>query len=87
MPILEKRNIFEPSISVWAGLWWARQFHLPDMINSKGKIVSLLYPEGQVKIKGEIWNAWSMDGDIDKGDEITTVGQNGLRLIVRRVRT
>ncbi len=60
---------------------------LPDMINGKGKVVSLLSPEGQVKIKGEIWNAWSMDGDIDRGDEIIVMGQDdGLRLIVRRAR-
>ncbi|MDP2931428.1 MAG: NfeD family protein [Chloroflexota bacterium] len=51
---------------------------LPDMIDGKGKAVSPLSPEGQVRIKDEIWNAWSMDGDIDRGEEIIAVGRMGL---------
>jgi len=59
---------------------------LPDMIDGKGKAVSLLSPEGQVRIKGEIWSALATDEDIDRGQEIIVVGQDGLKLIVSRVR-
>jgi len=37
-----------------------------------------------VKIKGELWKATSEGGVLDTGDEITVVGQDGLRLIVRK---
>jgi membrane-bound serine protease (ClpP class) len=59
---------------------------LPDMIDGKGKAVSPLSPEGQVRIKGEIWSAWATEKDIDRGQEIIVVGQDGLKLIVRRAR-
>ena len=59
---------------------------LPDMIDGKGKAVSPLSPEGQVRIKDEIWSAWATDEDIDRGEEIIVVGQDGLKLIVRRAR-
>ena len=57
---------------------------LPAMIGSKGKVSSPLTPEGQVIIKGEIWGAESIDGNIDSGEVVTVVGQDGHKLIVRR---
>ena len=57
---------------------------LPAMVGSRGKVLSPLTPEGQVRIKGEIWGARSVDGDIDRGGEVMVVGQDGLKLIVRR---
>lgn len=57
---------------------------LPAMVGSKGKVLSPLTPEGQVKIKGEIWGAKSVDGDVDRGEEVMVVGQDGLKLIVSR---
>jgi membrane-bound ClpP family serine protease len=59
---------------------------LPDMIDGKGKTVSPLAREGQVRIKDEIWSAWARDEDIDRGEEIIVIGQDGLNLIVRRAR-
>lgn len=59
---------------------------LPDMIDSKGKAVSPLSPEGQVRIKDEIWSAWATDEDIDSGEEVIVVGQDGLKLIVKRAK-
>lgn len=58
---------------------------LPTMIGGRGKAVSPLSPEGQVKIKGELWGAQSSDEDIDTGDGVVVVGQDGLKLIVSRV--
>jgi len=58
---------------------------LPTMIGGRGKAVSPLTPEGQVIIKGELWGAKSIDIDIDTREEVVVVGQDGLKLIVRRV--
>ena len=57
---------------------------LPEMIDSKAKAVSLLDPNGMVKIKGELWEAVSISGRIDTGEEVTVVGQDALKLIVRK---
>lgn len=57
---------------------------LPTMIGSRGKVASPLAPEGQIKIKGEIWGAESVDQHIERGEEVMVVGQDGLKLIVRK---
>jgi len=55
---------------------------LPDMVNSKGKVVSPLDPDGLVRIRGELWVAESATGRMDTGEEIVVVGQEGLKLVV-----
>jgi len=60
---------------------------LPDMVGSQGGVVSPLVPEGLVRIKGELWQAKSASGRMDTGEEITGVGQDGLKLIVRKSST
>ena len=57
---------------------------LPDMVGMRGKARSPLSPEGHVMIKGELWGAKSIDGDIDIGEMVTVVEQDSLQLIVRR---
>lgn len=57
---------------------------LPSMVGTKGKVVSPLVPEGQVIIKGELWGAEALDGNIGKGELVTVVGQDSLKLIVRK---
>ncbi|MQY72594.1 MAG: hypothetical protein GH142_02830 [Dehalococcoidia bacterium] len=52
-----------------------------------GRVKSPLNPEGQVMIKGELWGAKSIEGDINIGEVVTVVGQDGLRLVVRRAGT
>jgi len=54
------------------------------LISSKGKVVSPLAPEGFIRIKGELWQATSVGGNIDNGEEVTVVGQDGLKLVVRK---
>ena len=58
---------------------------LPTMIGSKGKVASSLVPEGMVRIRGELWGAKSSEGNVDKGEEVEVVGENGLKLIVRKI--
>ena len=53
------------------------------MIGSKGKVVSVLTPEGLVKIKGELWAATSASGEIEPDTEVTVVAQERLKLMVR----
>lgn len=57
---------------------------LPDMLDSKGKVVSPLDPEGTIRIKGELWDATSAEGSINTGEGVTVVGQDGLKLVVRK---
>jgi len=57
---------------------------LPDMVDSKGKVVTPLVPEGLIKIGGELWVAKSAGRRIDAGEEIIVVGQDGLKLVVRK---
>jgi len=56
---------------------------LPDMIGTKGKVVSPLAPEGLVKIKGELWIARLASGEMESGGEIIVVEQDRLKLVVR----
>ena len=59
---------------------------LPAMIDSKAKVVSPLIPAGMVRIKGELWEAVSIGGTIDIGEEVIVLGQDALKLIVRKRR-
>jgi len=54
------------------------------MLGSEGEVVSPLAPEGLVRIKGELWRAKSTSGRMDTGEEVTVVGQDRLKLIVRK---
>jgi len=56
---------------------------LPDMIGTKGKVVSPLAPEGLVRIKGELWVARSASDEMESGGEIIVVEQDRLKLVVR----
>jgi len=54
---------------------------LPTMVGTEGKVVRRLAPKGLVKIKGELWETMSSGANIDAGEEVVVVGQNGLRLV------
>ena len=57
---------------------------LPTMVGSKGKVTNTLTPEGMVTIRSELWQAESVEGDMYKGEEVMVVGEDGLKLVVRR---
>jgi membrane-bound ClpP family serine protease len=59
---------------------------LTDMVGARGRVVSALAPEGTVRIKGELWEAKAEGRKIKAGTDVVVVGQEGLRLIVRRER-
>jgi len=60
---------------------------LPNMIGTKGEVVSPLAPEGLVRIKGELWVAKSATGEMKPGGEVIVVGQERLKLVVRESNT
>ena len=47
-----------------------------------GDVLETLEPEGIVRVHGEIWNAESLSGTIQKGNRIRVVRINGLKLLV-----
>ena len=57
---------------------------LTAMTGSRGRVVKPLTPEGLVRIRGELWQARALQESIDTDEEITVVGQDGLKLIVNR---
>jgi membrane-bound ClpP family serine protease len=57
---------------------------LPGMVGARGKTVSDLAPEGVVRIKGELWESKAEGRRINAGVWVTVVGQERLKLIVRR---
>ncbi len=59
---------------------------LPTMVGSKGKVTEPLTPVGMVTIRSELWQAESVEGDVDMGEEVMVVGEDGLKLVVRRNR-
>jgi len=59
---------------------------LTDMVGARGRVVSNLAPEGTVRIKGELWEARAEGRRINTGTDVIVVGQEGLKLVVRRER-
>jgi membrane-bound ClpP family serine protease len=57
---------------------------LPSLVGMRGKAASALKPEGQVKIKGELWGAVTEEGETEAGEDIVVTGQRGLKLVVRK---
>jgi membrane-bound ClpP family serine protease len=57
---------------------------LPAMVGARGRAVSDLAPEGTVRIKGELWESRAEGRRISAGTNVTVIGQDGLKLIVRR---
>jgi membrane protein implicated in regulation of membrane protease activity len=53
------------------------------IIGMKGIVLTPCRPEGQVRVKGQIWRAECVEG-ADEGDEVVVEKITGLRLIVAR---
>ena len=54
----------------------------PHMIGTRGKVVSELTPDGLVRIRGELWVAKTVEGNLEAGRDIKVVGQERLKLLV-----
>ena len=55
------------------------------MIGLSGITLETLDPVGQVRLKGELWNAESINGTIKKGERIVVEKVNNLNLVVKRL--
>lgn len=54
-----------------------------EFINKTGVVVEELKPSGQIKLKGEIWQAFSKNGHtIGTGEKVKVIERRGLNLIV-----
>lgn len=79
------------AFSVWLFIFTTRTLRrqvtvgLPSMVGTRGKVTSRLSPDGMIRIRGELWGARSAEGDIDTGEQVMVVGEDGLKLSVRRV--
>ena len=77
------------AFAIWLFLFTTRTLKrqkvvgLPTMIGSRGKVASLLAPEGLVRIRGELWVAKSASGEIQPGGEVIVAEQERLKLVVR----
>jgi membrane-bound serine protease (ClpP class) len=56
----------------------------PASVGGIGVATSDLAPTGSVDVGGEVWNASTGDGPIQKGDQIVIVGRDGLKLVVQK---
>ena len=54
------------------------------MIGITGVSVETLNPNGMVRVKGELWNAESIDGMIGREEKIMVETVNGLELLVKK---
>jgi len=72
------------------GAWKALQSHRAKpttgregLIGQVGKALSSLDPEGQVEVRGEIWRAVAVGGNLGKGSRVVVVDEKDLTLYVR----
>jgi membrane-bound serine protease (ClpP class) len=80
--VLQAYNVFSYRKSIQA----LRAQPMPGMTNmvgSQGETVKSLSPDGLVKIRGELWAATAVNGNIGTGRNVTVVRQSGLKLVVR----
>jgi membrane-bound ClpP family serine protease len=55
-----------------------------DMVGSKGTVIEPLVPRGIIRIGSELWEAESTDRELAAGEKVIVIGQQGLRLMVRK---
>jgi membrane-bound serine protease (ClpP class) len=69
----------------WLFIWWSKRRRssvgVQTLVGRKGVAVGELWPAGQVRIDGEIWQA-RCDGGCDPGTEVVVRSVEGLTLVV-----
>ena len=72
-------------VEVGVGLWWSKRRKAAvggnALVGATGVAIGDLWPEGQVKVNGEIWGA-RCDGGCDAGTSVVVRGIDGLTLDV-----
>ena len=78
------------AFSIWLFIFTTRalkkqpEVGLPSMMGAPGRVASRLSPGGLVRIRGELWNATSAEGDIEVGETVVVIDERGLKLVVKR---
>ena len=54
------------------------------MIGMTGEVVTSLKPEGVIRVGGEYWQAKSLDGDVETGEDVEIQRIDRLKLEVKR---
>ena len=71
-------------------IWWSKRrtasVGLESMVGKRGVVVNDLWPEGQVKIAGELWRA-RCEGGCESGTGVVVRDVEGLTLVVEPART
>jgi membrane protein implicated in regulation of membrane protease activity len=66
-------------------IWWSKRrkaaVGVESLVGKRGVTVDALWPEGQVRVNGEIWNA-RYAGGCDPGTTVVVRGVDGLTLDV-----
>jgi membrane-bound serine protease (ClpP class) len=79
--------ILEVGEVIW-GLRLARRWRpktgAEAMIGMRAEVVSALHPNGQVRLKGELWEA-TCDAGAEPGEKVVVRQMNGLTLVVEPV--
>ncbi len=72
------------------GAWKALQSHRATpttgregIVGQIGSAITVLDPDGQVEVRGEIWRATAVGENLAKGTRITVIDEKDLTLFVR----
>lgn len=58
---------------------------IEGLLGDTGEVTETLSPTGTVRVQGEIWNAESLGGPIDKGEKVRVKEMKNLKLFVERI--
>jgi len=58
---------------------------IEGMVGDIGEVVETLAPAGAIKVQGEIWNAVSLAGQIEKGEKVRIKEIKNLKLFVEKI--
>jgi membrane-bound serine protease (ClpP class) len=58
---------------------------IEGLMGDVGEVIEALSPAGTVKVQGEIWNAESLAGTIDKGEKVRIKEMKNLKLYVEKI--
>lgn len=58
---------------------------IEGLVGDTGEVMEALSPTGTIRVQGEIWNAESLGGTIDKGEKVRIKEMKNLKLFVERI--
>src|SRR5688572_10928465 len=58
---------------------------IEGLVGETGEVMEALSPTGTVKVQGEIWNAESLSGTINKGEKVRIKEMKNLKLFVEKI--